>query len=387
MVFRGLNDLDAAFDVVTSLAVLGVVSGLAYSLGFPLPLWLVAAIPLFAAGLSLGSWYQVRIGPERIELREFRSWVLPQKPRIFALDADVDLYDTLDSPRPQGLFIKTPDIAESDSEAFGPYFSLTRMQRRRDAMQAAIERARASVPTPPNALRLGLLDGNHAALDLAAARRNEQGRFRELSSTAPITIGNVVLPSGTVFILNRDGFIDPSRADTLHRVRLTTAIELANGLNIDAGAELVFDEGGNLNVVHGAAKEPLSLQGHTLRGDEPIGFGPSGRLETYTLAEAKPLGEFLLPAGTKVTAAIKIDILPYRTTAWLGDTLTLPEVELRPGESMYFDGDDQLVAISPRRDLLLFGYRVRYGYVPIPTQPDGTIDIRKCRDSGIVGEV
>jgi hypothetical protein len=224
------------------------------------------------------------------------------------------------------------------------------------------------------------------ALDLRRAVRDRGGRLREVTSTAAIEIGGILLPPGTMFYLNDGIFIDPRRDDELREVTLSDACAI-HGLLARAGGHLVFDSEGHLRSARAAFDREVLLEDLWIEGHDLVTFDVDGQLSGFTLARATRFADLRIPRGTRFVYWPGGGLLPARWTLWLGGDLELPEITLRHGESIELSPTrDRLRAFSPRRDVRVGDVIVRHGIVAIPVHGNGRIDVARCKRMGIAGQ-
>lgn len=110
-------------------------------------------------------------------LTGLRLWVLPARRQRYALDVELDLYQSFEADEPEGLRLRPPlwsGIAES--ECFGPHRSQARLAGLHGRGSAAIAAFRATAPARPQALRIR----HHPELDevCAVLERDPRGVAR-----------------------------------------------------------------------------------------------------------------------------------------------------------------------------------------------------------------
>ncbi len=142
--FSGHDELSAAFNAGSLAAVNMIVLGLAIA-------GTTGAWALWAVGLALtpvtyfAARYRLRVGPHRVELTRYHVWPLWRETTTYGLDVEVAPYDSWDSDRDEGLFVRSRAIGDPDSEPFGPYWSVDEMLRVRTAMNDAIASQRRAI--------------------------------------------------------------------------------------------------------------------------------------------------------------------------------------------------------------------------------------------------
>jgi hypothetical protein len=379
-----MDELAALFGAGSALLFVG---GTAFFVAGSRPwaLGLLALLTIMAAGCR----YELRLSSSGIQLTLYRAWLVPVYDRHYLLDADIGLYQSLEARAPEGLCIRPPPHLvglEEESECFGPYLEKERLIELQGTLAEELDRLRAAALPPPPELRNPLLAPYLDALDLRRAVRDRGGRLREVSSTAAIEIGGILLPPGTLFYLNDGAFIDPRRDDELREVALSDAC-LVHGLLARAGGRLLFDFEGHLRSARAAFDREVLLEDIWIAGKDIVTFDVDGKLSGFTLARAARFAALRIPRGTRCVCWPGGGLLPARWTMWLGGELELPEITLRRGESIELSlSRDCLRAVSPRRDVRVGDVIIRHGIVPIPVHRNGRIDVARCKRMGIVGQ-
>lgn len=382
-VAKGMDELAALFGAGSAL-LFGGGALLFFEDAQPWYLALLASLTI----LSTACRYELRFSAEGIQLTLYRFWLVPVYRRRFLLDAEIELYQAFEADAPDGLCIRPPPHLvgrEKETEAFGPYFQKERLLELHRELLDVLDRLRAAAPPPPPALRNALLEPWRDALDLARAVRDGRGRLREVTSTAAIEIGAILLPPGSVFYLNDGMFIDPRRDDELREVALSDTC-VVRELCARPGGRLVFDSKGHLGSIRAGLDSEVLIEDLWVDGRDVVAFEASGHLTGFTLARPTQFAHLRIPSKTRFVRWPGGGILPARWTCWLGGDLELPEIKLRRGESIELSlNRDCLRAISPHRDVRLGEVVIRHGIVAIPVHHNGRIDVDRCKRMGIVG--
>jgi len=387
-VFTGRDVTSTVVSVATTLILAAVVIPAARLGPFRVPWpWLLAAAALALTVAATGHRYRLVLSPDGIELAVLWAWVVPASRQRWLLDADIDLYESLEATSPEGICVESRRGPNPDaSSCFGPGREPA-IRAFHAAARAALERLRAAAPPCPRELRHPVLGPQAAALDVAGASRYPGGRLREIASVGPVTLDALVVPAGSRFRFNGEHFLDPRRDDRLVDIELGAPI-LLHGRETIPGAviHLEGDGAGPVVAARGAFPREVEIHGRPVRGDETVGFTRAGALDAFTLAREATFGGFTLPAGSKLFhwgGAGKW--LPPSWECTLGGPLPLPETTLVAGESCKLSTDlTRLIAISPRQDLVLPAGRVRAGVMSIPVHADGRVDVRACRKIGLL---
>jgi hypothetical protein len=352
-VWRGLDDLAAVSDAALAVFMLGVLALLppVWGLVRAWPwLWCAAPLGLLAA---LGDRCALRVDGAGVYLTLYRAW-LPVKHRRYGLDAELELYQSWDAERPEGLVLTPAPFVrdEAASDCFGPHYSEARLRRVHDELARAIHAQRAATPARALPLRHPWLQEHLAVLELGAAERNGQGRLRRISVRAPLSTIDVTIPAGSACLLNAgDRFRATQRDDVLEHIELGADAALFDGLVARAGAQLSFDDAGRLSVALDAFASRVQLpDGPCVRGERVV--FRARRPVGYTLAEPFRVGSVMLPAETAVVhfeRRLVDTVAPI--SCRLGAPLVMPGYTLETGDSLYFDHDGRLESVYCRLPL------------------------------------
>ena len=344
----------------------------------------VIAVAVVAVPLAVATRYRLRISIDGIEWALLLAWVFPTGRQRYLLDANIEFYESLEATKPEGVYIHPLRVGgdEKESPCFGPSFSQTAMTALRDRSTQAIRHARDLLPPTPPDLRCPPLAKDIAQLDVHGAKRNWQNRRREVRTLGHVAVGGTSLPPGTLLELNHDDYIDPRRPDLLVAAVVNTPLRLPIGVDVPAGTRLALRPSGELWVLCGALGL-IELDGFSIDGNECVGIDADGHVGSFTLGSETRLNGWLLAPGTTFSSWPKMS---HRPAAWhctLSAVLQLPELDLRPGDSVDFDkASKTLVAIYPRSELTIDGVRLLHAAIPV--FPDGRIDKKRARKLGVL---
>ena len=393
--FSGPDVYPAWANAITLLVVGGLLTLVAWRLAVRAVLPLVVAT-LGSAGVGAwGTRFRLIIASNGIELTTLVAWWIPTRRRRWYLDARIDLYESWEADRPEGLCVQPPIASDEDaSPCFGP----TREDRLRDLQRLATEavlRARSLAPACPPQLRHARLGGESSRFDFEDVVRFPNGRIRELRSRDVIRWpGLDDIPPGSRFRFNgapslnvednADAFIDPRREDVLYEIEVSAPVRIFSHVT-NSGAKLRFSSNRFVGTLMAFPSEAV-FEGRIVRGDQWLGFQPDGTLSAFTLARGTTL------AGFEFGADSRFDfwrgsgrLLPARWTCRLGAALVLPAFTLQAGDACELSVDlARLTGIAPRADLILPEGRLRGGVMSARVSPDGRIDLAWCRKAGLI---
>jgi len=340
-------------------------------------------------GVVAGCRYVVEVSPKGIRLTFYSAWVVPTYRRRYLRDVEVELYESFEAGGPQGLCLldrHPSDGGEAESEVFATFFDRKRMEGEREVISAAIQAARSLATELPLELRhrfFGALPWAEA-LPISKAKRDEQNRIREITSTKGILFGKVTIPAGSTFFFNDDPYIDPQREDRLVKIMLGAPTKVA-GVLVKAKATLMFDARARLSSMRGAFDGEIEMDGNWVDGREIISFDAEGFLSSFTLSRQGRAAGYTIPARSRWTRWPGDKILPAHWSCWLGGSLVLPDITLRQGERIELSIDGRrITAIAPSGDVELGGVTLKGGIMAFPLGKDGRVDVEKCRQLGLV---
>lgn len=345
----------------------------------------------------------LRIDETGIYFRRYWWGVVPVKKLVFGLDATVDDYWPLECDEPEGISIRWRSPAaggkEMDTECFGPSGKL-RVEALLLQVRAAIVQARAAAAESTLSLRSDLLQGQHRALDLAWARRNDHGRIVEIDTLAPVQIGALTLPPRTKLRFNGEDYIDPRRGDVLISALLTEPGVLDAELVGRAGTELTFYARGNLQRIRHGAAGTLHRAGFAFDTEQTMVFEEDGLFVSGALASPHLCGAVVLPVGTRLSArsyhgvgaedatflwdvgesvALRTGFEKRRyAQGWrlqLKYPLQLPELLLQPGDVLQANGScTALQGLLSARRIVWQGGSFAPKNLSLPLLADGRVD-------------
>jgi hypothetical protein len=376
--FSGIDHLSAAISSGGCVIVGFFVWLMLPSAATPYVLAIVAVATLAFAT----SRYELRISVDGIECLFLCGWVVPVKRLRYLLDASIDVYESLEATKPEGVYVQPVRswMDEEDSPCFGPSFSEAAMETLRKRANEAIQRARESLPPTPLELRCALLEKDAAKLDVRGAKRDWQNRIREVKVLDEVTIDELRLPSGTVLQFNGADYLDPRRHDLLMAAVTKKPLRLPIGIELPADTWISLTPSGKISALHGSLGL-VRIDGFPIDGNATIGLEADGHVHFFTLGADLELGGWALAAGTTFSTFPKMFDRGPTWYCTLSEGLRLPQLELRPRDSVLFDKASQkLVQIYPSGEHVVDGARLSSG--PVPVHPDGRIDKRRARKSG-----
>ncbi len=149
-----------------------------------------------------------------------------------------------------------------------------------------------------------------------------------------------------------------------------------------ADTRLWLDESGRVESVRG----PLDLLAHggfPIDGSQLIQFDQQGALRTFTLGRDFALGGFLLPAGTYFWTFDKFLNNGARWLCKVPSPMTLPELELRSGETLCFDkASQQLQHVILDEPRTLGDWTLARGHIDL--RPSGHVRRSQARRLGFL---
>jgi hypothetical protein len=378
--FSGIDHLSAAITA-GACAIVGIFVWLMLPSGAaPYVLALVAVAVLISATTR----YELRISKEGIEWRLLCAWVVPVKRLRYLLDANLEVYESLEATKPEGLDVRPVRLGEGEKESpcFGPSFSQAAIARLLEQGDEAIRQARDLLPPAPPDLRCALLAKNSDKLDVRGAKRNWQNRLREVKAFDEVIIDGLRLPAGTLLEYNGSDYLDPRREDRLNAAVVKEPLRLPIGIDVPADTRISFTRSGGISAVHGTLGL-VSIDGFPIDGDAAICFEPDGHVHFFTLGADFEFGGWSLAAGTTFSTFPKIFDQGPSWYCMLSRGLRLPELDLGPRDSVLFDkASKKLVQIYPSGEHVVDGVRLSNG--PIPVHPSGRIHMRRARKMGVL---
>ncbi|HVE87665.1 MAG TPA: hypothetical protein VND93_32630, partial [Myxococcales bacterium] len=339
----------------------------------------VVAVAVVAVPVAAATRYRLRISTAGIEWSVLLAWALPVQRQRYLLDAEVDLYESLEATKPEGVCIHPVrfDGDEKESPCFGPSFNQAAIASLHQRANEAIQRARKLLPATPLDLRCPPLEKGATKLDVRGAKRNGQNRLREVEVFHDLTVGGLSLPPGTVLELNGEDYLDPRRQDRLIAAVVKTQLRLPIGIDAPPGTRILVTSSGEISGLRG----PLGLihlDGFPIDGNAHIGVDEDGRASFFTLGAEMELGGWALSAGTTFSTWPKMFDQGPAWYCTLAGVLRLPELELGAGDSAVFDkASKTLVQVHTRGERV--GGAERFSGSPIPVHPDGRIDWKRAR--------
>jgi hypothetical protein len=302
-----------------------------------LPCALILAALAAAAVATLR--YELVVDASGIEWRSLTLWLFQTRRERYLLDAKVSLYLPWDADRAEGVSVvpvRVWEKHEQESPCFGPYFKPASIDSLYTEIRQAIESARRELPPTPTLLRCALLAPHGECLDLAAAKRDTQGRLREIRVRTPFGISGLEVAPASWLELNGEDFLDPRREDRLKAVRTGAAVRTPLGFEVPAETRLWLDESGHIDSVSGQLGL-LTHDGFPIDGNKPIQFDGHGALRAFTLGRDFELGGFVLPEGTHAWTFDKFLGNGPRWLCRIARAVALPDIEVHAGESLCFD--------------------------------------------------
>ena len=340
--------------------------------------WVVVACVLALPIVYAFPRYRLTITPHLIELRRALGPIWWSR-ETHHLDCLAELSESWESFEPDGVYLRAARIEEPDSPIFGPTRNNVAMEVLRDRVNRAIAEARGAA-----SLRRALRSDEVVGRDFRVLGRSPGGPPRRLLSLRTVRFRDVEIPAASLWVLNREGWVDPARRDSISAIHLASPTTLPNGIALRAGGRLCYS-GHNPNVVHvHGAPNQILLGELAIDGGEPLACDRAQKWKPvrYVLAGPALHGNLMLPAGTRVGPS------------WLGDSgysavvggpMQLTDVQLAEGDTLFFDRRWRLACVSLRRRRAAVGGRVLSGDLCVLSiRRNGRINIGECRRRGLL---
>jgi hypothetical protein len=310
---------------------------------------------------------------EGFVLQRWALGMVPGRGLHTLLDWKLSGYEALEDDAPQGFCLTPPSgFGEQETDCFGSHQAdtIAAVLREADALLQALREA-APKPGPP---RMPAHPELLAALWVHGGALTAQGRLSAAPLQRPVRLGAVELPADSTVGFVTHAFVDPRRDDLPAHVTLAAAAALPHpGFTALSGAKLFFDT--QARVMGASAVEPFTHLGVAAQG--PLAWDAKGALSGFALGAPLTVGPLTLPQGTPLSHWVVDD-------AWYAVTrLTHPEAG--PLHACLVSSDlRRLTAVSAEQDLPLPEGLLRAGYMPWRLRADGRIDLRACREAGLL---
>lgn len=216
------------------------------------------------------------------------------------------------------------------------------------------------------------------------AKRDAQGRVCELITHLSIQLGSLEFAAGSKLEFNGEPYLDPRREDLLKAVYAANDLRLFQRIDVPAQTRISFSETGDVVAISGKLGT-IQWNGFFIDGDRAIGFDMDGEPCSFTLGqELKIHGGHQLSVGTIFSVWPKMfDEGPYWYCV-LGGAVALPEINLEWRDAIVLDKATMTMNKVFLNKPISLDNEVLSASAPIDVFPDGRINYKKVRKSGVL---